>query len=101
VGLNLVLIALGLMAAVLMLELLVRVFDPQLLYRYPKGLFVNDSITDYRLAPGFSGTLDTPEYSTEVHINSLGLRDSRELQTKLPGSRRIWFSATHSRWDTA
>jgi lysophospholipase L1-like esterase len=89
VGLNLVLIALGLLAAVLMLELLVRLFDPQLLYRYPKGLFVNDPITDYRLAPGFSGTLDTPEYSTEVHINSLGLRDSRELRTKLPGSRRI------------
>lgn len=76
-------------AALGLLEVGVRLFDPQLLYRYPKGLFVNDAVTDYRLAPGFSGRLDTPEYSTAVRINRLGLRDSRELGQKPAGTRRL------------
>lgn len=75
--------------AVLFLELLVRTFAPQLLYRYPTGLFVNDPATDYRLAAGFSGRFSTVEYSTTVTVNSAGLRDSREFGAKLPGMRRI------------
>jgi lysophospholipase L1-like esterase len=74
---------------VVLLELLVRMFAPQLLYRYPKGLFVNDPVTGYRLAPGFSGPLTTVEFSTWLRVDMLGLRDSREFGPKAPGTRRI------------
>jgi len=85
---------LGLMAGSLvvgaaLLELLVRLFAPQLTYRYPQGLFTNDPETHYRLTPGFVGRMDTPEYSTSIRINGAGLRDSREVGPKPQGMRRI------------
>lgn len=89
VAVNLSLVVAGVLVAVCLLELLVRQFNPQLLYRYPQGLFVNDADTGYRLAPGFSGRFDAPEFSTSVHINDAGLRDTRPLGRKLPGTRRI------------
>jgi hypothetical protein len=77
------------LVGVWLLELLVRTFDPQLLYRYPQGMFVNDAAIDYRLAPGFDGRMETPEYSTWIHIDQAGLRDSREVGPKAAGERRV------------
>jgi len=85
-------VSLGVVAVLVgvgLLELLVRTFDPQLLYRYPQGMFVNDAAIDYRLAPGFDGRMETPEYSTWIHIDQAGLRDSREVGPKAAGERRV------------
>jgi lysophospholipase L1-like esterase len=75
----------GLFAA----EGLVRAAAPQLTYRFPRGLFVNDKSVAYRLEPGFSGALETPEYTTAVEITSQGLRDDREYGPKAAGERRV------------
>jgi hypothetical protein len=55
-------------------EAALRIFLPQKLYRFPSGLFESDPVRVYRLRPGFRGSLENPEYSTHVAINSLGMR---------------------------
>jgi hypothetical protein len=78
-------VALGLLAC----EALVRYLRPQLLYRYPQGLYVNDAELGYRLNPGFSDVFETPEYTTHVHVNNQGLREDREYGPKEPDVFRI------------
>jgi hypothetical protein len=83
------LVVAGLAVGLLLAELLVRFVSPQLTYRYPRGLFVNDAECVYRLAPGFSGRMRTPEYTTTIRINADGLRADHELAARTPGVRRV------------
>ena len=84
-------ILLGFMALVSIggAEVMVRLFAPQLTYRFPQGLFSPDAHTSYRLTPDFEGTLDTPEYRTPVRITSQGLRDDREYHEPAKDALRI------------
>jgi lysophospholipase L1-like esterase len=69
-------------------EAALRLFLPQKLYRFPPGIVRNDDDLVFTLAPGFRGRLRNPEYTTEVSINSLGLRGP-EPEPKRLGFRRI------------
>ncbi len=69
-------------------EASLRLFLPQKLYRYPRGLFRNDPDLDFSLSPGFRGTFRNPEYVTRVRINSLGLR-GEEPKPSREGVKRI------------
>ena len=64
VFLNIAVLCFGLTTAIAGAELMVRVAAPQLTYRFPRGLFVADNATAYRLTPDFQGRLTTPEYGT-------------------------------------
>ena len=70
-------------------EVMVRLFAPQLTYRFPQGLFSPDAHTSYRLTPHFEGTLNTPEYRTPVRITGQGLRDDREYHGPSEDALRI------------
>lgn len=73
---------------VILLEILVRLFSPQILVR-TEGLFIPDPCRSFKLAPGFRGFEVSSEFSFPVIINSRGLRD-REFETpKGPGVFRI------------
>jgi hypothetical protein len=80
-GANLSLLLVALMMTLGGFEIALRLFLPQKLYRFPKGLFRNDSDLVFTLVPGFRGTLKNPEYTTDVRINALGLRGA------LPGPK--------------
>jgi lysophospholipase L1-like esterase len=86
---NVALIAFGVGMALALGELLVRIAAPQLIYRFPRDLFVPDPVVSYRLRPGFDGRLDTPEYRTDMRINAQGLRDDRDYGPKEAGVTRI------------
>jgi len=86
---NLVLVGFSLTLALVAGEILVRVAAPQLTYRFPQGLFVADDALAYRLAPGFTGELDTPEYETKVLVTAQGLRDDRVYGPKTDRELRI------------
>jgi acetyltransferase AlgX (SGNH hydrolase-like protein) len=78
---NLSVLLVALMVTLGGFEVVLRLFLPQKLYRFPEGLFRNDPDLVFGLAPGFHGTLKNPEYTTDVRINALGLRGP------LPGSK--------------
>jgi len=87
-GANLALLCFAIALTAIAFEVALHFFLPQKLYRFPRGLFRNDSELVFTLAPGFQGTLHNPEYITEIHINAMGLRG--ELPgTKTPGVTRI------------
>ncbi|MFN8545806.1 MAG: SGNH/GDSL hydrolase family protein [Candidatus Binatia bacterium] len=79
----------GLLVGLLLAEVLVRLVAPQPLYRYPRGLFVDDAAAGYRLTPGFQGTMRTIEYTVPLAINGAGLREDREVGPKANGLRRV------------
>ncbi len=66
-----------------------RRFQPQILERYPEGLYVASATRQYRLRPGFRGVFRYPEFRTEVRISGQGLREDREYGLKPEGVRRI------------
>lgn len=84
-----VLVFAGLACAALAAEVLTRLIAPQRLYRYPPGLYESHPTRAYRLAPNFRGKLSTPEYRTDVIVNSRGLREDGEYTAKAPGTFRI------------
>lgn len=84
-----VLVFAGIVCAASAAEMLTRWFAPQRMYRYPRGLYESHSTRAYRLAPNFRGKLTTPEFSTDLAINSLGFRDDQEYRSKAPGTFRI------------
>ncbi len=88
-ALHLTALSVACLLAILAAEGMVRAAAPQLTYRFPRGLFVNDTAVAYRLDPGFSGRLDTPEYETDMRVTSQGLRDDREYRSKVTGERRV------------
>jgi hypothetical protein len=85
---NLLLTAMTLMVVIAGFEVLLHFALPQKLYRFPKGMFVNDPDLVFRMSPGFKGVLKNPEYTTHFRINSLGLRGP-EPRTEQAGSTRI------------
>jgi len=83
------LIAAGVMVAVLCGEVMVRYMAPQNMYRFPKGLFVNEAGRRYKLAANFTGESKTAEYRATIATNSLGLREDREYPEKANGTYRV------------
>ena len=87
---NLGLLLGGLLIAVAAGELLIRYAAPQPIYRFPPGLYVEDAVLKYRLAPDFLGPATTGEYHTQIRTNSHGLREDKEYSMpKPPGTFRI------------
>ena len=86
-----ILVSSALILSVLLGELAVRMFAPQMTYRFPVGLFQNHPTRGFSFVPGFHGQMVTPEFRTRVDINSRGLRDSREIEPKPDDVTRILF----------
>ena len=80
---------LALSLAVVSTEAMVRLLQPQILERYPPGLYVASPSRQYKLRPGFQGRFRYPEFQTLVRINSQGLREDREYGLPAGGARRI------------
>lgn len=72
--LNILIALLGIVAALFLMELFLRLFFPQLPLQL-KGMYVQDPILGFRLKPGFEGRQRTDEFDVRVKINSSGLRD--------------------------
>jgi len=70
-------------------EFATRLFKPQLLFRYPKGMYEGHPTRGYRLAPNFRGEMSTPEYRTAIVTNSLGMREDRNVTPAHPGVFRV------------
>src|SRR5437773_4208431 len=87
-GANLLLVAASVLVTLGGLEIALRLFLPQKLYRYPRGLFREDPDLVFTLTPGYHARLQNPEYTTDIRINSLGLRGS-EVGAKDSGTLRI------------
>jgi len=87
-GSNLLLAVFSIAVTLAGFEGALRVFLPQKLYRFPRGMFRNDPELVFGLSPGFEGTLRNPEYTTRVRINSLGLRGP-EPGPKREGALRV------------
>jgi len=79
------------MIALALGELFVRSICPQVTYRYPVGLYVNQPRRGYGLAPGFTGEFKTSEFRTKVRINRQGVRAPTEFSVKDIGTERILF----------
>lgn len=86
---NLLLLVWSLVFALLAGEVLTRMFAPQILFRYPRGMYVSDPLRGYRLTPGFQGRLTAPEYDTAFRVNGIGLREDREFAPKATDTTRI------------
>jgi hypothetical protein len=68
-------------------EVVFRIFVPQ---QYVSPLVcVWDRQLDLRQLPGAKGRIITPEFRTDVRINSKGLRDADYAYAKSPGKRRV------------
>jgi len=87
-GANLLLVAASVLVTLGSLEIALRLFLPQKLYRYPQGLFREDPDLVFTLTPGYHARFRNPEYTTDIRINSLGLRGT-EVGVKDPGTLRI------------
>jgi lysophospholipase L1-like esterase len=86
---NFLALLLGVAIALGIGEVAVRLVSPQLVYRFPQGMFVNDEKLAYRLTPNFKGISSTSEYRTAIQTNSIGLREDREFPTRQPGIYRV------------
>jgi len=56
-------------------EISVRIFEPQPQYYNPQYLFISDNELGCVLNPNFKGEMRTPESTTVIKINSTGQRD--------------------------
>jgi hypothetical protein len=65
-----------------------RFFLPQKLYRFPLNFVRTDPELVFTLTPGFRGKLHNPEYTTNIALNSLGLRGP-EPEPKRPSCIRV------------
>jgi lysophospholipase L1-like esterase len=54
-----------------------------------QGLFTDDPVIGYRLAPGAHTRFETVEFAAQIDINSSGVRDSNDIGPKPAGERRI------------
>ena len=92
--LKLALVLVSLAIGLVFLEISLRVVCPQktlpqLKINYP-AMFSESDYLPYRLRPGYTGRLRTPEFDTTIRINSLGFRDKEFARTK-KGQYRILF----------
>jgi len=85
---KLILLAVSLVIALLLGEVMVRIFAPQPTYAFPQYLFENYASRTYRLCTNFEGIVHTPEYKVPVKINSRGLRNP-EVTSAHPGRLRV------------
>jgi N-acetylglucosaminyldiphosphoundecaprenol N-acetyl-beta-D-mannosaminyltransferase len=82
------LIGLSVLFSLATAELVVRCARPQVLERYPEGLYLPSASRQYRLRPGFRGVFRYPEFTVPVRINHQGLRAGRDYGPP-PAGRRI------------
>ena len=82
--LNLSLVAAGLLAAGLLFELGVRIFDPQ-----PASLYRFSPDTYYEPVPGARFVYRTREFAVPVEYNEFGMRDVARRTEKQPGGLRV------------
>src|SRR6266446_7700027 len=68
-GANLLLVVASILITLGGLEIALRLCLPQKLYRYPRGLFREDSDLVFTLTPGYHARLRNPEYTTDIRIN--------------------------------
>jgi len=78
----------ALLMAGVVAEIGIRLFFPQVFPPHPPGLYTEDSLVGFVLTPGFEGRHERPEFSTEVVVNSVGLRGP-ELKPRAPGALRV------------
>jgi hypothetical protein len=80
----------GLFAPLLALETMLRLFGPVLPGNYDTGAYlVRDEALGHFHVRNFHGWIKAPEFTTEVTISPLGLRDRRQTYVKAPGTFRI------------
>jgi N-acetylglucosaminyldiphosphoundecaprenol N-acetyl-beta-D-mannosaminyltransferase len=79
----------GLAGALAMAEGTVQVWRPQILERYPAGLYAAAPRRQYQLRRDFTGQFRYPEFRTDVRINSQGLRAEQVYGPKPAGVRRV------------
>jgi hypothetical protein len=71
---NLALLIGSLFFVLVVFEVLVRVFSPQVFEIHPRGMYSEDEDVGYALTPGFEGRLEREEFSVGVSVNEHGLR---------------------------
>jgi lysophospholipase L1-like esterase len=54
-----------------------------------QGLFDNDPVIGYRLKPNARTRFTTAEFSTDIRINNVGVRDDEDIGPKSAGEKRI------------
>jgi len=86
---NVLVLLVSCLLGLLLGEAAIRFAAPQLLYRFPQGMFVPAPHRDYKLAPNFTGVSKTADFKTTIVTNSLGLREGRELGRKSDDTFRI------------
>ena len=63
------------LAFLLVLEVVLRLFDPQIAMVHPNGMWQLDPVRGARLTPSYSGRHWYPEFEIDVKISAQGLRD--------------------------
>lgn len=76
---NGLLITASLFVAIVLAEIFLRLFLPQIFAIHPPGIYIIDPEIGYVLKPGFRGVIQRAEFKTPVGINRSGLR-GEELQ---------------------
>jgi hypothetical protein len=80
----------GLTLPLLLLEVVFRWFGPIIPGNYDTGAYlVRHETLGHFHVPGFNGWIKAPEFTTQVTISQLGLRDSRQSYDKPPGTFRV------------
>ena len=72
----------------LIAELTLRIFAPQITIPHPRGHYALDPELDFILTPNRSSLIANPEWKMQVVTNTLGLRE-REFDIKGPEERRL------------
>lgn len=85
------------MIFLILFETTLRIFNISSGYDYPKGMFQKDSLLGYSMTPNFEGVLIKPEFKTEIHTNSQGLRD-KEYDQKEDDEFRILAIGDSCTW---
>jgi hypothetical protein len=80
----------GLLVPLLVLEAALRTFGPILPGNYDTGAYlVRDEALGHFHVRNFHGWIKAPEFTTQITISALGLRDRRQTYAKPPGTFRI------------
>lgn len=74
--------------AAVLAEVGIRLFVPQVFPPHPRGMYTVDPVVGFVLTPGFEGRHERSEFSTEVLVNSIGLRGP-EVAPRSPEALRV------------
>lgn len=85
---NTCLLIFGLVVGLGLLEVLVRLFNPQVLYN-TENFFQGDSIVGYRYKSNMDSRMSSPDYDVPFVTNSVGMRDRPFALAKPQGVFRI------------